>query len=221
MLGDAARYKVSGALQAEWQLRPATERGILTRVEVLQADGKPDGLVKAGAAAASASLDTEAQNVDEHEGGHGQTHDELGAISPRAAAASARAEPQFALACVCNGACGHLYAPLQLHLPRRKRMQLHLLALEAEVAETTFNTAFAAAAAAKRGACDRIAELLERVKAIQADLGAAEMPRALAEAPEEDVEWHLRVEDSEVDAPRWLSESARCAPQTTSVVRSI
>ena len=117
---------------------------------------------------------------------------------------------ELALAELHSGACGLLYAPLQLHLPRRKRTQIALLELEEVVVRAEFNRRFGALREQKRECADRVAEHVARVADIQRLLEAPGAPRYEADDAVEDVDAALDVTGDEVGVPRWLSPAARC-----------
>jgi hypothetical protein len=118
-------------------------------------------------------------------------------------------EDNLALTDVTDSLSGLLYAPLHLHLPRRKHLQVLLLHAEAAAVTARFNTESARVARQRRACADKIVDLLDRVKSIQRELQCSEMPTALPEAADDDAQRFLRVSDSEVAAPKWISGADR------------
>ena len=122
------------------------------------------------------------------------------------------APPELALAELHSGACGLLYAPLQLHLVRRKRAQIALLQLEEAALRRELNRKFEALRKQKRECADRVAEHVARVAELQRILEAPGAPRYEADDAVEDVDAALEVTEGEVGVPRWLSPAQRCVP---------
>lgn len=116
----------------------------------------------------------------------------------------------LALSNVENGLCGLLYSPLQLYLPRRKRVQAALLAEEAAAVRHHFNEQFASTQNSKRQCLDGIAERVARINELQKDLSVLDVAVAPLDGEAEDVEAHVLVRDSDVPVPKWLSAADRC-----------
>jgi hypothetical protein len=188
-------------MQAEWSQRPMAERGLCALICKHQGSMKPatdaESALSQPPADSAAPINTNGST--EHPTSYGRSS-VMGGAAP---------EEDLALADATNCICGLLYAPLQLHLHRRKRLQVQLLQAEAATVTAQFNGEFAGVVRLKRSCADKLAELLDRVRSIQLDLQCSQMPAALPEAPEEDVQRHLRVSDSEVTSPKWLSEADR------------
>lgn len=119
-----------------------------------------------------------------------------------------------------NGECKLLYTPFQLHLPRRKVMQICLLQLEIRTCYATFNSAFTDVRAAKRKATESIEERLNRITDLQRELGNTVLPKHLDEDPLEDFEGSLKVRDDEISASKWIPPEKRCAHTTLKVTKT-
>ena len=190
-------------LQAEWQARPITERGLLA--EVLRHDG---------AMSDSTGADSSARRLS-----HVSTGTRASAISmdPASLANALNMPPDLALAGLRGGATGALYAPLQLHLPRRKRAQLLLLQREEAALRDAFNVKFAAVKKLKQDTLDKVAERGARVAEIQRGLDLQVAPQVPQPDACEDIDALLEVTDGEVSVPKWTSEEERCAAHLSSV----
>lgn len=116
----------------------------------------------------------------------------------------------LAYANVHNGRCQLLYAPLQLHLHRRKTTQLHLLALEEQAIYRSFNERFCSLRKVKDKCLGKIEEQLARISSIQTELGLSRLPADIAAVPEEDESSWIRVDAHEVKALQWLPAAERC-----------
>lgn len=111
---------------------------------------------------------------------------------------------------VHNGICQLLYAPLQLHLCRRKASQVHLLAVEEREIQSCFNKRFESLRKDKDRVLCKMEEQLARICAIQTELGATQYPEDIILVPEDDESRWIRVEPHELTATKWLSLAERC-----------
>lgn len=118
---------------------------------------------------------------------------------------------QLAYGNVHNGTCQLLYAPLQLHLCRRKAFQIQLLAIEEQEIKKCFNKKFELLRIDKDKLICKIEEQLARVSAIQTELGATQYPADIVPVSEEEESRWIRVEPHELTATKWLSLAERCA----------
>jgi hypothetical protein len=186
-------------MQAEWQARPVAERGLMAEVlphTDAMSDAPPDSTKRQ---LSHASTRTRQSGLS---------------MDPTSLANALSTAPALALALanLHNGACGALYAPLQLHLERRKRTQLLLLRHEEAALRSSFNSKFDAARKQNRECLDKVAERAARIADIQRNLGCAAVPRTLRVDAREDVDAQLAVADGEIDAAKWLCATERCVP---------
>jgi len=124
-------------LQFEWSTRPLQDQGVFAAVALIPVADPED----------TATI--------------GSTQHDMSASNSLATINANRQD--LAYADVHNGKCRLLYAPLQLHLRRRKVSQLQLLTLEEQVIYTDFNEKFCALRKGKDQLLGKIAGKLARV----------------------------------------------------------
>lgn len=117
---------------------------------------------------------------------------------------------QLAFSDVRNGSSEHLYAPLQQHLIRRKLSHIRLLTAEVVELRSSYNQKFDTVRASKEAAVAKIEGNLERVNAIQAELGLKTMPHWSSWSTAEDETRCVRVDPHEMTTSAWISAAERC-----------
>lgn len=158
--------------------------------------------------------DTASEETAEFDAGTQEYH---ARFSDTSRTMSTHVRPVFAYADVRNGACGHLYSTFQQHLLRRKVAQIRLLKTEVVELRRTYNQKFDAVCSSKEAAVAKIEGNLERIAAIQAELGHAVRPGWLASRDEEDETQCVRVEPHEMTSSPCISPAQRC---NTPLIRS-
>lgn len=189
-------------MQAEWATRPTAARGLVA--EISTHTGPKD-------ANAADAVDASATSTAPRGSLASFARPSAASTDPASLRVAVNAPPDLALADLHNGTCGLLYAPLQLHLERRKRTQLALLQFEEGALRREFNDKFERARKAKRECADKVADRLARVADVQRTLEASEMPKYDVDDAADDVDHALDVTDNEISVPRWLSPADRYA----------
>ena len=174
-------------LQIEFSNRPVQARGLCATIEVHRADGAADETAEAD----------------------GGAHEYTARFSETSRTMSTCFRTTIAYSDVKNGACEDLYSPFQQHLLRRKLAQIRLLATEVVELRRSYNEKFDAVCASKEAAIAKIEGNLERVGAIQVELGQTLMPAWLSSSSEEDETRCVRVEPHEMTTSPWISPAQR------------
>jgi hypothetical protein len=223
MLGMFVRFTTSGVLllcalfptplqrtvsvQVEWLTRPASECGVC--IDVLCYEGSMTGDCTASRLEGAHAFFPSSSGIGVPSSGTADVSTMLTTTS--LGASLVRPAQKFALAAVHNGVSQVLYAPLQLHLERRKRAQVILLKHEVSTLRSRFNQRFEDLQGRKRQCLNAVAERVARIAEIQKNLECSAAPEGLQEDGREDVEALIRVQDHEVNVPKWLSPADRYA----------
>lgn len=180
--------EITDGLQAEWCTRPLEEQGLFATVSKTTTHAAADDEATVGT-----DMKQQVQIVNcAHAYGQRPGH-------------------ELAFAKLHNGACSLLYAPLQLHLHRRKLSQLHLLVVEEKEIRRSFNDEFDALRKNKAKILGKMEEQVQRIRSIQTELGASRYPADIVKIPEEEEANWIRIEPHELKAQQWPSPSQRCA----------
>lgn len=139
--------------------------------------------------------------------GHGCTVKHAASRQPK----RAEVDPSSSCVQVENGACKLLYSHFQLHVRRRKQIQVELLQHEIATVHHAFNKQFEVVRLKKRKALDSMEDRFNRIAEVQETLGSSEQPVRPQEAPEEDAQSFLEVADSEIAVPKWITPADRYA----------
>ena len=147
--------------------------------------------------------------ADESAEGDAGAHDYAPHFSETSRTMSTTFRTSIACSDVKNGACEDLYSAFQQHLLRRKLAQIRLLATEVIALRHAYNQKFDAVCASKEAAIAKIEGNLERIGAIQVELGQTLIPTWLPSSSEEDETRCLRVEPHEMTTSPWISPAQR------------
>jgi hypothetical protein len=178
-------------IQKEFDERPAHDCGLVAHVGVLDPDETAE--------------DASGVTAPVIPGGSARRLDHMRNLSVM----SSCTQPSLAFADIRNGTSELLYAPLQQHLPKRKCLMIWTLEAEVAAIRQDYNKKFDAVSAKKEATVHKIEGNLDRVKAIQTELGMAKLPSGLDPTPDEDEGRHVRVDTHELTTSEWLYPAKR------------